>query len=140
MYRSGTLRLYRGDVLDHHQKSQCFYIFFVNVVSSEHILNTSCFSFPELKKEDIYAVEIVGGASRIPAIKERVSKFFGKELNTTLNADEAVARGCALQVRLVTSDDCPARHTEGQITNPACVKCRICHQLMCVQKSRNLKN
>lgn len=53
---------------------------------------------PELKKEDIYAVEIVGGASRIPAVKERVSKFFGKELSTTLNADEAVARGCALQV------------------------------------------
>uniref|UniRef100_A0A4W5NFA8 Heat shock protein 4a n=1 Tax=Hucho hucho TaxID=62062 RepID=A0A4W5NFA8_9TELE len=52
----------------------------------------------KLKKEDIYAVEIVGGASRIPAVKERVSKFFGKELSTTLNADEAVARGCALQV------------------------------------------
>lgn len=53
----------------------------------------------ELKKEDIYAVEIVGGASRIPAIKERIAKFFGKEPSTTLNADEAVARGCALQVR-----------------------------------------
>ena len=52
----------------------------------------------ELKKEDIYAVEIVGGASRIPAVKERISKFFGKEMSTTLNADEAVARGCALQV------------------------------------------
>lgn len=51
-----------------------------------------------MKKEDIYAVEIVGGASRIPAIKERIAKFFGKELSTTLNADEAVARGCALQV------------------------------------------
>lgn len=43
-------------------------------------------------------MEIVGGASRIPAVKERISKFFGKELSTTLNADEAVARGCALQV------------------------------------------
>lgn len=51
-----------------------------------------------MKNEDIYAVEIVGGASRIPAVKERISKFFGKELSTTLNADEAVARGCALQV------------------------------------------
>lgn len=45
-------------------------------------------------------MEIVGGASRIPAIKERISKFFGKELSTTLNADEAVARGCALQVQV----------------------------------------
>ncbi|XP_055004353.1 heat shock 70 kDa protein 4a [Boleophthalmus pectinirostris] len=56
----------------------------------------------KLKKEDIYAVEIIGGASRIPAIKERVSKFFGKELSTTLNADEAVARGCALQCAILS--------------------------------------
>ncbi|MGH0149811.1 UNVERIFIED_CONTAM: hypothetical protein FKN15_016085 [Acipenser sinensis] len=41
-----------------------------------------------LKKEDIYAVEIVGGATRIPAVKERIGKFFGKEICTTLNADE----------------------------------------------------
>ncbi|XP_062340935.1 heat shock 70 kDa protein 4-like [Osmerus eperlanus] len=56
----------------------------------------------KLKKEDIYAVEIVGGSSRMPAIKERVSKFFGKELSTTLNADEAVARGCALQCAILS--------------------------------------
>ncbi|KAM9846541.1 heat shock 70 kDa protein 4a isoform 2-T2 [Aulostomus maculatus] len=56
----------------------------------------------KLKKEDFYAVEIVGGASRIPAIKERISKFFGKELSTTLNADEAVARGCALQCAILS--------------------------------------
>uniref|UniRef100_A0A3Q3NL42 Heat shock protein 4b n=1 Tax=Labrus bergylta TaxID=56723 RepID=A0A3Q3NL42_9LABR len=56
----------------------------------------------KLKKEDIYAVEIVGGASRIPAVKERISKFFGKELSTTLNADEAVARGCALQCAILS--------------------------------------
>lgn len=63
-----------------------------------------CFLYPELKKEDIYAVELVGGATRVPAVKERISKFFGKELSTTLNADEAVARGCALQVLLVSCD------------------------------------
>ncbi|KAM9331953.1 heat shock 70 kDa protein 4a isoform 2-T2 [Pholidichthys leucotaenia] len=56
----------------------------------------------KLKKEDIYAVEIVGGASRIPAIKERISNYFGKELSTTLNADEAVARGCALQCAILS--------------------------------------
>uniref|UniRef100_A0A8C1UMF4 Heat shock protein 4a n=1 Tax=Cyprinus carpio TaxID=7962 RepID=A0A8C1UMF4_CYPCA len=55
-----------------------------------------------LKKDDIYAVEIIGGASRIPAIKERISKYFGKELSTTLNADEAVARGCALQCAILS--------------------------------------
>uniref|UniRef100_A0A4W6ESF5 Heat shock protein 4a n=1 Tax=Lates calcarifer TaxID=8187 RepID=A0A4W6ESF5_LATCA len=66
------------------------------------VILISCFLYPELKKEDIYAVEIVGGASRIPAIKERISKFFGKELSTTLNADEAVARGCALQCAILS--------------------------------------
>uniref|UniRef100_A0AAY4EMH2 Uncharacterized protein n=1 Tax=Denticeps clupeoides TaxID=299321 RepID=A0AAY4EMH2_9TELE len=72
-----------------------------------HLRNEPIYSLyplcvPELKKEDIYAVEIVGGASRIPAVKERVSKFFGKELSTTLNADEAVARGCALQCAILS--------------------------------------
>uniref|UniRef100_R4GCT0 Heat shock protein family A (Hsp70) member 4 n=1 Tax=Anolis carolinensis TaxID=28377 RepID=R4GCT0_ANOCA len=56
----------------------------------------------KLKKEDIYSVEIVGGTTRIPAVKERVSKFFGKEVSTTLNADEAVARGCALQCAILS--------------------------------------
>ncbi|TRY81295.1 hypothetical protein DNTS_012128, partial [Danionella cerebrum] len=55
-----------------------------------------------LKKDDIHAVEIVGGASRMPAIKERISKFFGKETSTTLNADEAVARGSALQCAILS--------------------------------------
>jgi len=52
----------------------------------------------ELSKDDIYSVELVGGSSRIPAVKELVKKIFDREASTTLNADEAVARGCALQV------------------------------------------
>lgn len=52
----------------------------------------------QLKVEDVNAVEIVGGATRMPAVKEKIGKFFGKDVSTTLNADEAVARGCALQV------------------------------------------
>lgn len=62
-------------------------------------LSPVCVFVAELSRDDIYAVEIVGGATRIPAIKERITKFFGKDVSTTLNADEAVARGCALQVR-----------------------------------------
>lgn len=53
-----------------------------------------------LKVEDVSAVEIVGGTTRVPAVKEKIAKFFGKDVSTTLNADEAVARGCALQVLL----------------------------------------
>uniref|UniRef100_A0A3B4T650 Heat shock protein family A (Hsp70) member 4 like n=1 Tax=Seriola dumerili TaxID=41447 RepID=A0A3B4T650_SERDU len=56
----------------------------------------------KLSRDDIYAVEIVGGATRIPAIKERIAKFFCKDVSTTLNADEAVARGCALQCAILS--------------------------------------
>uniref|UniRef100_A0A8C5NUI0 Heat shock protein 105 kDa n=1 Tax=Jaculus jaculus TaxID=51337 RepID=A0A8C5NUI0_JACJA len=55
-----------------------------------------------LKVEDVSAVEIVGGATRIPAVKEKIAKFFGKDVSTTLNADEAVARGCALQCAILS--------------------------------------
>ncbi|PJF16729.1 putative heat shock protein hsp88 [Paramicrosporidium saccamoebae] len=46
--------------------------------------------------EDIDSVEIIGGCTRIPSIKARIAQIFGKEASTTLNADEAVSRGCAL--------------------------------------------
>lgn len=51
----------------------------------------------------IDAVEICGGASRVPWVKEMCSKAFGgKELSTTMNADECVARGCALQAAILS--------------------------------------
>ncbi|XP_060129786.1 heat shock protein 105 kDa [Zootoca vivipara] len=56
----------------------------------------------QLKVEDVHAVEIVGGATRMPAVKERIGKFFGIDVSTTLNADEAVARGCALQCAILS--------------------------------------
>ncbi|XP_068194604.1 heat shock 70 kDa protein 4L [Antennarius striatus] len=56
----------------------------------------------KLSRDDIYAVEVVGGATRIPAVKEKISKFFCKDVSTTLNADEAVARGCALQCAILS--------------------------------------
>ncbi|EDN02919.1 heat shock protein Hsp88 [Histoplasma mississippiense (nom. inval.)] len=49
----------------------------------------------KLKPEDIDSIEMVGGCTRIPIIKEKISEFFGKPLSFTLNQDEAVARGCA---------------------------------------------
>lgn len=50
--------------------------------------------------EDIDFVEVVGGSSRVPAIKNILTKVFQKDLNTTLNTDEAVSRGCALQAAI----------------------------------------
>ena len=52
--------------------------------------------------EDIDAVEMVGGSTRIPALKERIAAFFKRDLSSTLNQDEAVARGCALQCAILS--------------------------------------
>ncbi|XP_038123323.1 heat shock 70 kDa protein 4L [Cyprinodon tularosa] len=62
----------------------------------------TAFEQSKLNRDDIYAVELVGGATRIPSIKERITKFFSKDISTTLNADEAVARGCALQCAILS--------------------------------------
>lgn len=56
----------------------------------------------KLKVEDIDAVEMVGGSTRIPIIKERISNFFGKALSYTLNQDEAIARGCAFSCAILS--------------------------------------
>ncbi|KAJ5091688.1 Hsp70 chaperone Hsp88 [Penicillium alfredii] len=49
----------------------------------------------KLKVDDIDHIEMVGGCTRVPAIKDAITKFFGKNLSFTLNQDEAIARGCA---------------------------------------------
>ena len=55
-----------------------------------------------MKPEDIDLVEIVGGSTRIPAVKQMVQEVFGKEPSTTLNADEACARGCTLMCAILS--------------------------------------
>jgi len=56
----------------------------------------------KLSVEDIDIVEVVGGGSRVPAIKERIQNFFGKNLSFTLNQDEAIARGCAFSCAILS--------------------------------------
>lgn len=55
-----------------------------------------------IPKEDIDFVELVGGSTRIPSVKKILSEFFPGKLSTTLNQDEAVARGCALQCAILS--------------------------------------
>ncbi|CAB3224942.1 unnamed protein product [Arctia plantaginis] len=56
----------------------------------------------KLRPEDIHSVEIVGGSTRIPAVKSLIEQVFNKHASTTLNQDEAVARGCALQCAMLS--------------------------------------
>lgn len=50
----------------------------------------------------IYAVEIVGSGSRVPAILKILSTVFKKEPSRTMNASECIARGCALQCAMLS--------------------------------------
>lgn len=61
-----------------------------------------CLEDSKLKKEEIHSVEVAGGSSRVPAIKRLVEEVFGRPISTTLNQDEAVARGCALQCAMLS--------------------------------------
>jgi molecular chaperone DnaK len=51
----------------------------------------------KLKVSDIDEVVLVGGMTRMPKVIETVTKFFGKEANKSVNPDEVVAIGAAIQ-------------------------------------------
>jgi molecular chaperone DnaK len=57
-----------------------------------------------LKTSDIDEVLLVGGSTRIPAVREKVESFFGKAPNTTVNPDEVVALGAAVQGGVLSGD------------------------------------
>lgn len=52
----------------------------------------------KLSLSDIDEVILVGGSTRIPAVQELVKKMTGKDPNVTVNPDEVVALGAAVQV------------------------------------------
>ena len=56
------------------------------------------------KIEDIDEVILVGGQTRMPAIIEAVKKLFGKEPNRSINPDEVVAMGAAVQAGVLQGD------------------------------------
>lgn len=56
----------------------------------------------KLKVEDIDAIELVGACTRVPALKAAIQTFFGKQLSFTMNADEAIARGCAFSCAILS--------------------------------------
>ncbi|KAI5211637.1 hypothetical protein AUEXF2481DRAFT_40367 [Aureobasidium subglaciale EXF-2481] len=56
----------------------------------------------KLTVEDIDTIELVGGCTRVPALKASIQEFFGKTLSFTLNADEAIARGCAFACAILS--------------------------------------
>ena len=57
----------------------------------------------KMSKGDINEIVLVGGTTRIPRVQELLSGYFnGKQLNKSLNPDEAVAYGAAVQAAILT--------------------------------------
>lgn len=57
-----------------------------------------------LTKNDIHQVLLVGGSTRIPAVQEAVKSVLGKEPNRSVNPDEVVAMGAAIQGGVIQGD------------------------------------
>jgi molecular chaperone DnaK len=58
----------------------------------------------KLKTSDIDEVILVGGSTRVPAVQEAVEKFFNKKANKSVNPDEVVAIGAAIQGAVLSGD------------------------------------
>ena len=57
-----------------------------------------------LSKDEINEVVLVGGSTRIPLVQRKVKEFFGKEPNKSVNPDEVVAIGAAIQGAVLKGD------------------------------------
>ena len=57
-----------------------------------------------MKPEDIQEIILVGGQTRMPAVQEKVKKFFGKEPHKGVNPDEVVAVGAGIQGAVLTGE------------------------------------
>jgi molecular chaperone HscC len=77
---------------------------------TEHILSQTdgplrrALGDARLKRQDVDEIILVGGATRMRAVKERVTRMFEKEPRCTLNPDEVVALGAAIQAGLIARD------------------------------------
>ena len=57
-----------------------------------------------LQPSQIHEVILVGGSTRVPMVKAKVEQFFAKKPNETVNPDEAVALGAAIQAGIIQGD------------------------------------
>lgn len=57
-----------------------------------------------LSAQDIEHIILVGGSTRIPAVQDMIRRFFQKEPSKSVNPDEAVALGAAIQASILAGD------------------------------------
>jgi molecular chaperone DnaK len=63
-----------------------------------------CLKDSGLEAKDLHEVVLVGGSTRIPKVSEAVKRLFGKEPNRSVNPDEVVAVGAAVQGGVLSGD------------------------------------
>jgi L1 cell adhesion molecule like protein len=65
-----------------------------------------CLRDAKIEKSQIHDIVLVGGSSRIPKVQKLLQDFFnGKTLNNSINPDEAVAYGAAVQAAILVGDE-----------------------------------
>jgi len=69
------------------------------ITTIESVLKDAGFS-----KSDVKEVVMVGGSTRVPLVQKKVQVFFSKELNKSVNPDEVVALGAAIQGGVLAGD------------------------------------
>lgn len=67
-------------------------------------ISKRCLEASPFKKGDLHEVILVGGQTRMPALQKAVKDFFGKEPNMSVNPDEVVAVGAAIQGGILAGD------------------------------------
>lgn len=97
--------LYQG--IDFHARitrskfeSLCDHLFIKTLIPIEKALHDA-----KIKKENISEVIMIGGSTRIPKIIDTVSNYFGKKVFNSINPDEAVAYGAAVQAAILNGEE-----------------------------------
>lgn len=80
----------------------CRDLFILCLKPIEDVL-TSC----DMPRSDIHEIILVGGCTRIPLIRQNIKSFFSKDPNGTINPDEVVSAGAAIQGHILSQDDDP---------------------------------
>jgi len=89
-----------------------------DLVVRTEMLVENALAAADRRPQDIDAVVLVGGSTRVPAVSALLKRMFGKEPIRTVNPDEAVALGASIQAAMILAD-------RGQSDLPAAAKSEI---------------